>query len=189
LGQNLKIYTGFGDAGKTKLLGGQTVDKDHIRVEVYGTLDELSSLIGLVLTSTLAEDLRKGLLQTQNDLFSLSAELATPPKHHEKMHFQKIGKSDVKRIEDFIDHLESKLPPLTNFILPGGSQGAALLHLARTVCRRAERRLTTLKKQFAIRDDIAVYLNRISDLLFVAARFVNKQAQAEDMIWRSKKNS
>lgn len=184
----MKIYTGFGDKGRTQLLGGQTVDKDYIRVEVYGTLDELNSVIGLILAQNPDHKLREALVQIQNDIFSISAELATVKEPHKKSLYKKIAQSDVTRIENFIDSLDAQLEQLKNFILPGGSQGAALLHMARTVCRRAERRLTTLMKKQHVRNVIVVYINRLSDLFFVAARYINKQAKVKDVVWKDINN-
>jgi cob(I)alamin adenosyltransferase len=180
----LKIYTGFGDKGQTQLLGGQTVDKDYIRVEVYGTLDELNSVVGFILAQSLDNTLRDNLVQVQHDIFSISAELATGEEAQEKIFYKKIAQSDVTRIENLIDRLDEQLDPLKNFILPGGSQVAVLLHMARTVCRRAERRLTTLMKKQPVRNVIAVYINRLSDLFFIAARYANKQATVKDIVWK-----
>lgn len=179
----MRIYTGFGDDGKTKLYGGETVDKDNLRVEVYGTLDELNSLLGLILTFSLNIKIKNNLVQIQNDLFRISSELATPESHKRQPIIKIINKSDIQRLEKLIDDLEHELTPLNNFILPGGSTAAALLHLCRTVCRRAERRLVSLMNIVSIRKDINVYLNRLSDLLFVAARYVNKEEGIDDIPW------
>jgi cob(I)alamin adenosyltransferase len=179
----LRIYTGFGDDGKTKLYGGETVDKDNLRVEVYGTLDELNSLLGLVLTYPLNKNIEDNLVKIQNDLFCISSELATPESYSRQINYKIINNTDIQRLEKLIDDLENELTPLNNFILPGGSKVSALLHLCRTVCRRAERRLVSLKKNSSIRHEIKIYLNRLSDLLFVAARYINKEEGIDDIPW------
>lgn len=179
----MKIYTGSGDEGRTKLFGGKIVDKDDLRVEVYGTLDELNSWLGLVLTYSLAKKISESLFKIQNDLFCLSSELAMPVEYKGKKLFQRIGHSDIRRLEQLIDDIEIDLKPLKNFILPAGTAPSALLHVCRTVCRRAERRLVSLKKSMSIRNEISIYLNRLSDLLFVMARLVNKQAGVKDVQW------
>jgi cob(I)alamin adenosyltransferase len=179
----LKIYTGFGDKGKTKLFGGKTVDKDNARVEAYGTIDELNSLLGLILSQKLDAGLAKNLVQIQNDLFRVSSELATPdPQTKAKFQFR-IEDKDIIRIENQIDEIETVLSPLKNFILPGGSVTASYLHYARTVCRRGERRLNSLFKQENINLNILIYFNRLSDFLFVAARYVNKLNKIKDIPW------
>jgi cob(I)alamin adenosyltransferase len=179
----LKIYTGFGDKGKTKLFGGKTVDKDNARVEVYGTIDELNSLLGLVLSQKLDAGLADNLILIQSDLFRISSELATPdPKTRAKFQFR-IEENDIKRIENLIDEIEKVLSPLKNFILPGGTVTASYLHYARTVCRRGERRLNSLHKKENIDLNILIYFNRLSDFLFVAARYVNKLNKTKDIPW------
>jgi len=179
----LKIYTGTGDDGRTKLFGGKIVDKDDLRVEVYGTIDELNSWLGFVLSYSLAKNISENLLNIQNDLFCLSSELATPKDYKGKIFFQRIGRSDITRLEQLIDTMEIELTPLKNFILPAGTAPSALLHVCRTICRRAERRLISLKKSVSIRNELNIYLNRLSDLLFVMARLVNKQAGVADVPW------
>ena len=146
----MKIYTGTGDDGRTKLFGGKIVDKDDLRVEVYGTIDELNSWLGFVLTYSLAKNISENLLNIQNDLFCLSSELATPTDYKGKIFFQRINHSDIERLEQLIDMMEIELTPLKNFILPTGTAPSALLHVCRTVCRRAERCLISLKKVFPL---------------------------------------
>ena len=179
----MKIYTGTGDDGRTKLFGGKVVDKDDLRVEVYGTIDELNSWLGLILTYSLAENINNNLFDIQNDLFCLSSELATPTEYKGNKFYKRIGYSDIKRLEHLIDSIEIELKPLKNFILPTGTIPSALFHICRTVCRRAERRLISLRKSTTIRNEICIYLNRLSDLLFVLARLVNQQAGVEDKAW------
>ena len=185
----MKIYTGFGDEGQTRLYGGKVVSKDHLRIEVYGTLDELNSLLGLVISQLADEHLHEQLILIQNDLFQISAVLATPDRNTLKKLDKAPERSDIVRLEQLIDHMDDKLAPLQSFILPGGTTTASYLHLARTVCRRAERRLTSLMATAEIDNDIIVYLNRLSDLLFVAARYVNYRAGVVDIPWQKKQKA
>jgi len=182
----LKIYTGFGDGGKTRLLGDEVVDKDNLRVESCGTIDELNSVIGLLITyvemKTLVEDLQK----IQYILFELSAELAISDKKNQKSPGSVINNGNIKDLENKIDHLESQLDPLKNFILPGGYRGAAICHLARTICRRAERKLISLNKIEMINAQLPIYINRLSDYLFVLARYLNKEKNMADLPWPKK---
>lgn len=182
----MKIYTGFGDQGKTRLYGGQIVDKDHLRVEAYGTVDELNSILGMVITYVDDSNLVNKLHKLQNDLFRLSADLATPAVKDSKKKHTLITSGDIISIEKFIDDLDKDLDSLKNFILPGGSRAAAMIHLARTVCRRAERRIISLKHRESIDAGIIVYFNRLSDLLFVLARYVNKTEGISDIPWIQK---
>jgi len=180
----MKIYTGIGDAGKTRLFGGEEVDKDHLRLHVYGTLDELNSHIGVAVTSGISEKTRTKLVAIQYDIFRISAVLATPDPAKYDMK-PAIVENDIKRLEEWIDDTEAELEPLKNFILPGGCQASAVLHVTRTVCRRAERHLATLARQTVISGDIVIYLNRLSDLFFVLARLENKHAGHEDVLWQN----
>jgi cob(I)alamin adenosyltransferase len=179
----LKIYTGFGDAGKTRLYSGQIVDKDNLRVETYGILDELNSAIGILKTYIENNLLLKDLQTIQNDIFKISSELATPADVPIKSFIPAVNEEKIKDIENKIDKLDSQLDPLKNFILPGGSRGAAFCHLARTICRRAERTLISLNKTESIDSHIIVFINRLSDYLFVLARFINKEQNITDIIW------
>jgi cob(I)alamin adenosyltransferase len=179
----MKIYTGFGDKGRTRLFGGDIVDKDHLRIQVYGTLDEFNSVLGVALTFGPDEPLDKQLIEIQNDIFRISAILAAPDEKNRRKLGNSVDQNDVKKLEHWIDTLDEQLIPLQNFVLPGGSKFAAYLHLARTTCRRAERHLVTLSKSETVNEHIEIYLNRLSDLLFVMARFANKQAQVGDVLW------
>ena len=183
----MKIYTKTGDDGSTGLFGGPRVAKDDLRIESYGTVDELNSLIGIVHSKTSCEQIEQILNEIRRDLFSVGATLASPDP--EKMGTQLITQENISAIEKSIDQLETKLPPLTSFILPGGSETAAFLHQARTVCRRAERRVVTLAGSVPISDSLIKYLNRLSDLLFVLARFANHEAGIPDIPWQKKANS
>lgn len=181
----MKIYTKKGDGGTTSLFGGKKVKKNDSRIEAYGTVDELNSILGVVLTYPLSEDGHRLLQHLQHQLFILGADLATPLS--KKVKIERIGSEDIKVLEQWIDKLEENLPPLTSFILPGGSQAGATLHLARTVCRRAERKTVALHQVEDISSDSVIYLNRLSDLLFVLARFENLTTGEKETPWISKK--
>jgi cob(I)alamin adenosyltransferase len=180
----MPIYTRFGDKGKTALRTGQTVSKGSIRVEAYGNLDELSSFLGIVISQIKDKKIKTELLRIQNDLFEIGASLAEPD---EKRHLN-LNNKLRQRVQDFektIDLLTSKLPKLTNFILPGGKTGS-LLHYARTVARRAERRTVALAEKEKVLEEVLVYLNRLSDLLFTFARTINHKEKQKETIWSSK---
>lgn len=179
----MKIYTKTGDSGQTSLYGGVRVDKDDVRVEAYGSVDETNSAIGLARSSTRDPALAGWLEDIQADLFTLGAELACPSEKLDKLAMPRIEAEHIERLEALIDSLDAKLAPLKNFILPGGTIIAAYLHHARTVARRAERRVQQLSKSTAVRPALLVYLNRLSDLLFVLARYENHTARAKDVIW------
>ena len=178
----MKIYTRTGDSGETSLYGGVRVSKADSRVEAYGDVDELNAWLGLVRSSTLDPDLEGAFLHIQRDLFALGAQLADPSGHLEPRAAKAIiTDEDVRRLEELIDRLESELPPLRNFILAGGVPAAATLHLARAVCRRAERRMVALQPG---PDAVLLqYVNRLSDLLFVVARVVNHRAGLSETQW------
>ncbi len=177
----MKIYTKTGDKGETSLFGGQRVWKDDLRIESYGTVDELNSLIGLALTETVYEEIQEVLKRIQNKLFTVGADLATP--EDKKIHIKRVDQSFIDESEKDIDYFSSKVPELREFVLPGGTKAAALLHVCRTVCRRAERNIIALNKSVAINDNILVYLNRLSDLFFVLARFDNYVNGTPDIKW------
>jgi cob(I)alamin adenosyltransferase len=179
----MKIYTRTGDDGETRLFGGSQVPKDDIRIEAYGTVDELCAVIGLVRTKIADSRIDSELLHIQNDLFAIGAELATPDPESKRTNL--LAEERISSIERTIDQYESGLVPLQTFILPGGCEAAALLHLARTVARRAERRMVSLAHAAIISRRIIVYVNRLSDLLFVLARAVNQQAGHDDVPWAS----
>lgn len=181
--RSMRIYTKTGDDGSTGLFGGTRVDKDSSGVEAFGTVDELNSTLGLARSASLSEGIDASLAQIQDDLFCLGAELACAPGHERRSAARKLAETDVQRLEGFIDENELELPPLKNFILPGGVTGAANLHHARTVCRRAERRLLSASRERNVRPLLLIYLNRLSDLLFVLARRVNQVAGCPDVLW------
>lgn len=177
----MKIYTKKGDAGETSLFGGTKTKKSNVRIRAYGTVDELNSTIGMVLSYSLSKTGNTILAQVQNDLFVVGATLATPdPK---KSRINQVGQSEISSLEKWIDKLETDLSPLKSFILPGGAGAGATLHFARTVCRRAERETVELADKEEIPADAIIYLNRLSDLLFVLARYENKQQGEKETPW------
>ncbi len=179
----MKIYTKTGDEGHTSLLGGARVSKHDARIEAIGAIDELNAALGVVRTSPVDRDLDALLERVQHDLFAIGAELADADAG--KNRASVVGLPEIEQLESTIDRLEAGLPALTNFILPGGSAAGAMLHLARTVCRRAERRVVGLSHSDThLPSHVVVYLNRLSDLLFVAARSVNWAAKCEEQPWR-----
>jgi len=181
-GFKMRIYTRTGDNGTTGLLGGQRVSKDSPRVEAYGTVDELNAHLGLAIAYLQAHPTFSEILQqVQNHLFVIGAELAVPVG--KKPIIKPIGEEEVQALERHIDALEDTLPPLRHFILPGGAVASAALHVARTVCRRAERRVVTLFHIEPGNPHIITYLNRLADLLFVMARAVNAAEGVQDIIW------
>lgn len=178
----MRIYTKTGDGGDTGLFGGGRVKKNVPRVEAYGTVDELNATLGLVRAgkpTTFTDDI---LARVQVDLFTLGAELATVPGKEESLKMQLLAEADYERLERAIDDAEKPLAPLKTFILPGGTEVAARLHLARTVCRRAERALLSMDDA-APRGPLVIYLNRLSDLLFTLARYENHAAKVADVPW------
>lgn len=178
----MKIYTKTGDGGETSLHGGKRVGKNILRIEAYGTVDELNSHLGLILAHDPQELLKGHLIQVQNDLFVLGADLATPKVAGGK-DVERINPSHVERIEKFIDSTEETLKPLDSFILPGGSVLGAHVHVARTICRRAERLVVALSKAEEVGQATIMYLNRLSDFLFVLARFANSRSGGEETPW------
>ena len=182
----MKIYTRRGDQGGTDLFGGARVSKDHLRVEAYGAVDELNSTLGVCAAETDQSDLVERLKEIQGTLFDLGAYLATPEaRSRQKAKIPEPTAQGVERLEAWIDEFEKELDPLRRFILPGGSRAAAALHLARTVCRRAERRSVALHQTETLGDAALQYLNRLSDLLFVMARVENRRAGVSDVEWQS----
>jgi cob(I)alamin adenosyltransferase len=176
----MRIYTKTGDGGQTGLIGGRRVDKHDLRVAAYGDVDELNATVGWAAVSCTDTGLAGELRQIQDDLFVLGAELATaaggPPP-------TRLGRPAVERLEGWLDRVWASLPELRNFVLPGGSESAARLHLARTVCRRAERAVVELSRSEAVGDTAVPYLNRLGDLLFAYARLANHEAGVADVVW------
>src|SRR5262245_55164139 len=179
----MRIYTKTGDAGETGLFDGTRVSKADPRVEAYGDVDELSAWLGVARAQGVAPDIGDALVQIQRDLFAMGALLADP-RHRIAARVEKatLGDHDIARLEQTIDNLEATLAPIRRFILAGGSPAGALLHLARTVCRRAERRVVSLGSD-AVDPVVVKYLNRLSDLLFVMARASNSRAGVNEIEW------
>ena len=171
-----KIYTRTGDKGTTGLGDGSRVDKDNLRVETFGTVDELNSMVGLILASEIDDSVRACLTRTQHELFDLGGELCMPG-------YTLVPEACVDQLETDLDRFNEDLPPLKDFILPGGSESAARCHLARTVCRRAERLMVSLAKVEDINEISLRYLNRLSDLLFVIARVLARANGGKEVIW------
>ncbi len=176
-----KIYTRTGDAGTTGLGDGSRVAKDSARIEAIGAVDELNSAIGVLLADALPDGVRGCLLAVQHDLFDLGGELSIPG-------YASVGPQHVKRLENELDRYNADLAPLKEFILPGGSRGAGLCHVARAVCRRAERRVVSLASTETLSPALRQYLNRLSDLLFVLCRVLNQAAGVNDVYWQKGKN-
>lgn len=179
------IYTRTGDKGTTSLVGGTRVPKSHIRLEAYGTVDELNSHLGLLVTYLAHEQDRNFVQQVQDNLFAVGSHLATDRRQTELHQASIITPAQVEAMEQEIDRLDAMLPPLTAFVLPGGSRGAAVCHICRTVCRRAERRILDLAQQAEISDELLAYVNRLSDYLFVLSRKINKDEQKDEIFWNN----
>lgn len=182
----MKIYTRTGDAGDTGLFGGGRVSKDHPRVAAYGSVDELNAVLGWVVATVSDATIRDRLSALQHDLFAVGAALAAPPRDDGSRHphVPPFPSARIDQMEGWMDEAEGELPPLREFVLPGGTPGAAALHVARTVCRRAERAAVRLGAVEAIEDDLVPYLNRLSDLCFTLARLENRRAGVDDVTWR-----
>ncbi|HVE66223.1 MAG TPA: cob(I)yrinic acid a,c-diamide adenosyltransferase [Thermoanaerobaculia bacterium] len=181
-----KVYTRTGDDGTTSLGAGQRVAKDSLRVETYGTVDELNSHIGAAIAANLEPALAEALGGIQNDLFHLGSDLCVTEEDKALRPVPRIEVRHVDALEDSIDRLSADLAPLENFVLPGGTPGAAQLHVARTVCRRAERLAVALSRGEEVGGQVVVYLNRLSDLLFVMARWENRKKETPDVLWDSR---
>jgi cob(I)alamin adenosyltransferase len=179
----MKIYTKTGDKGDTSLFGGQRVPKDALRIEAYGNVDEVNSVLGIVRADNIEPRIEKILAAVQEALFDLGADLATPRSAVAKKSVKRIEPRDCLPLEKHIDAIEAELKPLRNFVVPGGSPVAARLHFARTVCRRAERSVVRLSRNEDIGEGTTMYLNRLSDLLFVLARYANHAAGVPEVKW------
>lgn len=177
----MKIYTKEGDSGETGLYGGQRVWKNALRVVTYGTVDECNAALGLALTGITDAEANAVLVRIQGELFEVGADLATPLERGETV--PRVQAAETTRLEEEIDRFEAELDPLRHFILPGGSAAGAHLHLARAICRRAERHLVTLSQAEPINPEVGRYLNRLSDHLFVMARLVNHRAGVSETKW------
>jgi cob(I)alamin adenosyltransferase len=178
-----RIYTRAGDAGETSLGDGTRVPKTDARIEAYGTVDELNAVLGLVLAGEVGPELRTALERVQNELFDLGADLAVP-FDDERRERLRVGRAQVEALEALCDRANEELEPLRSFVLPGGTETAARLHLARTVCRRAERLSVALDAEHGINPEALAYLNRLSDLLFILARAANAAVGMPEPLWR-----
>ncbi|MGH1566787.1 MAG: cob(I)yrinic acid a,c-diamide adenosyltransferase [Nitrosopumilus sp.] len=177
----MKIYTKTGDDGNTSLQGNLRIAKSHPRIIAYGTIDEANAVLGMVLTNSLDKDITEILIEIQNELFLVGADLSNPNLNDVK---NRVSLKMVNKLEQYINKLELELSPLTNFILPGGSIAAAQLHYARTVVRRGETQVVQLSEKDEINSNCIKYLNRLSDLFFVIGRLINKRNNKEDIIWK-----
>ena len=183
----VKKYTDDYDKGYTKLFGSEFISKASVLVEAYGTIDELNSLVGLARSQIKDKEISDILYKLQKDLFNLGSDFASPILDEKtNKYITRITESDIKWLEEWIQKIDKKLPPLKNFILPGGSYAASLLHVARAFSRRAERRAVSLKGEQGVNQIILKYLNRLSDFLFYLARWVNQKECVEDEVWTNK---
>ncbi|GII96547.1 cob(I)yrinic acid a,c-diamide adenosyltransferase [Sinosporangium siamense] len=179
----MKLYTRGGDKGETGIWGGKRVGKDTARIEAIGSVDECNALIGLAIAMGLPGDIGRMLETAQNNLFVVGGELMAPSREGSGTSLPRLSGDEIQALEGMIDELDARVPPLRNFILPGGVQAAAQLHVARTVCRRAERRAAQLNRQEGVSEYVLAYLNRLADLLFVMARAANHSAGAAETQW------
>jgi cob(I)alamin adenosyltransferase len=182
--RKIKIYTKTGDGGTTSLVGGTRVKKYDLRLEAYGTVDELNSAIGVIRSFPIPDDLKDILEEVQNKLFNIGARLASDEKGDAFTSQLSIAEKHIEFLENKIDALEEELPELTRFILPGGDMASAYCHVARTICRRSERRILEFSVNQAVQPEIIYYMNRLSDLLFVLARKLSAISGIEDKPWK-----
>ncbi|WP_417557652.1 cob(I)yrinic acid a,c-diamide adenosyltransferase [Mesoflavibacter zeaxanthinifaciens] len=189
----MKIYTKTGDKGTTALFGGTRVPKHHIRIDSYGTVDELNSYIGLIRDQDIDQRYKDTLISIQDKLFTVGAILATDPEKatlkngKERLNIPKINEADINVLEQEMDSMDAQLPQMTHFVLPGGHQTVSFCHIARTVCRRAERLASALNDLEPFQPETLTYLNRLSDYLFVLARKLSQDLQADEVKWIPKK--
>ncbi len=187
--ERMKVYTKTGDKGTTALFGGTRVAKHHIRIDSYGTVDELNSYIGLIRDQEIDPRSKEILIHIQNKLFTVGAVLATDPDKmtlksgKERLNIARIAEEDIKLLEEEMDKMDTSLPPMTHFVLPGGHTTVSYCHVARCVCRRAERLATALYEETPFDEHTLAYLNRLSDYLFVLARKLSHDLQAEEIKW------
>ena len=180
--RTFKIYTKGGDQGETSLIGGTRVPKDHVRIEAYGTLDELNSFIGLLRDQPEAAGIRAELIRIQEQVFTVESHLASDPDGIARQ-LPDLPESEIAFLEAQIDHMNERLPALTNFILPGGHTVVSLAHVARTICRRAERHTVSLARTNPVDPVIIRYLNRLSDYFFVLARYLGQETNSGEAVW------
>ncbi|MDQ3142098.1 MAG: cob(I)yrinic acid a,c-diamide adenosyltransferase [Bacteroidota bacterium] len=182
----MKIYTKTGDEGNTSLFGGRRISKDDLRIEAYGTVDELNANIGLLSAYFIEEKLTSEFLNIQNDLFVLGSHLAADP-NKQNLAIPKLENSHIESLEHSIDFMDASMNPLRSFILPGGTMAISQAHICRTICRRAERRVVSLHQQESIYPLLIIYLNRLSDYFFTVARYIAHLEGVEDIPWIPKK--
>lgn len=180
----MKIYTKTGDKGKTGLIGGSRVDKFDLRLEAYGTIDELNSFIGLLASNDATNDIREQLESIQNALFVVGSSLATDTSKTEQKKASILNSDLIELLEKEIDRMNELLTPLNYFILPGGSVAASYSHICRTIARRAERRICEVKHHYAVEENICIYINRLSDYFFVLSRYINIKTNAKEIAWK-----
>ena len=183
----MKIYTKTGDKATTALFTGTRVPKHHARLDAYGTVDELNAHLGLIRDQEINESYQKFLEDIQDQLFSLGAVLATEPKKDDRLKIERLADKEIKALENAIDEMNEALPPMTHFILPGGHTTVSYCHVARTVCRRAERNISYLHESEPVPEAVLAYINRLSDYLFVLARKLSSDLQAKEVKWIPKK--
>ena len=182
-----RIYTRTGDLGATGLIGGTRVPKSHIRIEAYGTIDELNSFTGMARDQLQHEDSRKALLEIQDRLFTIGSALASDPEKEIKMALPALNVEDIRFLEEEIDRMDDLLPPMRSFILPGGNTAVSSIHIARCVCRRAERHCVGMQHAGEpLSPGIIIYLNRLSDYFFTLARFIAMETGAEEIPWKAR---
>ena len=179
----MKVYTKKGDAGKTGLIGGTRVSKSALRIEAYGTVDELNSYLGLLRDRVVSDEYKEQLIEIQDRLFTIGSHLANDPEKG-RMKLPSFGDTDIEYLEKAIDRMEESLKPMTAFILPGGHETVSFSHIARCVCRRAERLAVALNEEKEVESVILAYLNRLSDYLFVYSRFISVKLNAEEIPWK-----
>lgn len=175
-----KIYTRTGDGGTTGMADGSRVAKDSLRMQAIGEVDELNSMLGIVINKCMAGEVRENLITIQHDLFNLGGQLAMPD-------YEMLQAARIEWLEQTLDSMNSELMPLKEFILPGGAESASYCHLARAICRRAERALVSLSQAETTKVELAAYINRLSDWLFVASRYLNKQQGEQEVYWQSER--
>ncbi len=182
----MKIYTKTGDKGETSLFGGKRVSKDILRIETYGTVDELNSILGIARCMNTNHFVDDVLLNVQKQLFTLGSDLASPYSNKSKKNIFRIGEAEIINLEKLIDKMEADMNPIKNFIIPGGVLLASYVHFARAICRRIERMAVRLSKKEKVNKFVLIYLNRLSDFLFVLARWVNTLEKKGDTVWVSR---
>lgn len=182
----MKIYTKTGDDGTTGIQNGARISKTDSRIQAYGMVDEINSFLGIILSKLDEKDLENLITKIQNDLFVVGSDLSNPDLKNTQ---NRVNDEMIKTLEENIDNLEKKLPPITKFILPGGHEIAALVHVSRSITRRAEIFVIFLSEKEKINNNCIIYLNRLSDLLFVIARTINQRKNVKDVIWNSKKDT